>query len=266
MSPEPFAPASAPGRGPAAAAPEYGRVIGITTPQANTTVEPEMQLLLEGTVLTARLTSPIADSRARLVDYFARLPATLAQFDVAPLAAAGFACTGSCYLVGRAEEERLLADATARAQVPVIASAQAIRDALGELGAKRLALLSPYPAWLSEAGQQYWRAAGFTLTSVAGLPDDLLDTRGIYRLTTARVLEVFARLELSGADAVLMSGTGMPTLRAIAALSQKHATLPLLSSNLCLAWALHRAAGGDTAIAPWLAADAAWRSRLAQRP
>ena len=247
------------------ATPEYGRVIGVTTPQANTTVEPEMQLLLGGTVLTARLTSPVADSRQRLLDYFDRLPATLTQFDVAPLAAAGFACTGSCYLVGQQEEERLLAAASARARVPVISSAQAIRAALTELNVKRIALLSPYPAWLSGAGQHYWRNAGFTLTSVAGLPAELLDTRGIYQLTTARVLDVFATLDLTGAEAVLMSGTGMPTLRAIAQLSLQHAGLPLLSSNLCLAWALDKAAGGSAALAPWLAHDAAWRARLTQR-
>lgn len=245
--------------------PEYGRVIGITTPQANTTVEPEMQILLDGTVLTARLTSTIADSRQRLLDYFERLPATLSQFDVAPLAAAGFACTGSCYLVGQEEEERLLGMASARVRVPAISSAGAIRAALAELGVKRIALLSPYPKWLSEAGQQYWRNAGFTLTSVAGLPADLLDTRGIYQLTTARVLEVFAALDLAGVDAVLMSGTGMPTLRAIAQLSARHPGLPLLSSNLCLAWALDKSAGGDTALAPWLAPDAAWRKRLGAR-
>lgn len=245
--------------------PEYGRVIGITTPQANTTVEPEMQLLLGGTVLTARLTSPMADSRQRLLDYFDRLPATLAQFDVAPLAAAGFACTGSCYLVGQPEEERLFERASARARVPVISSAQAIRAALAELKVRRIALLSPYPAWLSDAGQHYWRNAGITLTSVAGLPADLLDTRGIYRLSSARVLDIFATLDLKGAQAVLMSGTGMPTLRAIAQLSLQHSNLPLLSSNLCLAWALDKAAGGVAAFAPWLAHDAAWRSRLKHR-
>ena len=94
------------------AAPEYGTVLGILTPQANTTVEPEMHALLGGaagyTVITARLTSALADSRARLMDYLDRLEATLEQFDVEPLAAAGFACTGSSYLVGRADEEKRL--------------------------------------------------------------------------------------------------------------------------------------------------------------
>jgi maleate isomerase len=244
--------------------PEYGTALGVATPQANTTVEPEMQRLLGGTpgftVLSARLVSTQQDSRARLIDYFDRLEATLRQFDVAPLAAAGFACTGSCYLVGRGDEDRRLEAASRAAGYPVVSSAQAIRAALAALNARRIALLSPYPQWLSEAGQKYWRAQGFTLTSVCGLPADLLDTRGIYRLTTARVLEVYAGLDTRGADAVLLSGTGMPTLRAMARLDPG---IPILSSNLCLAWRLAGIAGGNPALAPWLAADAQWRQRLA---
>jgi maleate isomerase len=46
------------------------------------------------------------------------------------------------------------------------------------------------------------------------------------------------------ADAYLITGTGLPTLRIIAQLSE---TLPgpVLSSNLCLAWATLREAGID---------------------
>lgn len=232
--------------------PEYGRALGITTPQANSTVEPEMHALLGAagfTVLAARLVSGRADSRERLVDYFDRLPETLRQFDAAPLAAAGFACTGSSYLVRREDEERRLAAASRAAGFPVVSSAQAIRAALQALAVSRIALLSPYPAWLSEAGQRYWRDAGLHLTSVAGLPEDMLDTRGIYRLTTAQVRERLAALDLRGAQAVLLSGTGMPTLRTMAAAKLG---IPVVSSNLCLAWLLAKLAGGTADIQAWI--------------
>jgi maleate isomerase len=246
------------------AAPEYGTVLGILTPQANTTVEPEMHALLGGaagySVITARLTSAAADSRARLVDYFDRLEATLAQFDVAPLAAAGFACTGSAYLVGRADEEKRLAAASRAAGYPVLSAAQAILAVLAELGAKRIALVSPYPQWLTAAAERYWRDAGIALAGVAAMPEELADTRGIYRLTTARVQALVAGLDVRGADAVLLSGTGMPTLRTIASAAPG---LPVVSSNLCLARLLERSAGGARPLERWLAADAPWRGRLA---
>lgn len=232
--------------------PEYGKVLGIATPQANTTVEPEMHALLGGagfTVLAARLVSGRADSRERLVDYFDRLPETLRQFDSAPLAAAGFACTGSSYLVRREDEERRLAAASRAAGFPVVSSAQAIRAALQEFRATRIALLSPYPGWLSEAGQRYWRDAGLELVSVAGLPEDMPDTRGIYRLTAAQVGQRLAALDLRGAQAVLLSGTGMPTLRTLAAAKLG---IPVVSSNLCLAWLLAKLAGGAADIHAWI--------------
>jgi maleate isomerase len=238
--------------------PEYGRALGIATPQANTTVEPEMQALLRGTVLTARLTSPLQDARARLVNYFDRLEPTLRQFDVAPLVAAGFACTGSSYLVGRAGEAVRLEAASRAVGYPVVSATQAIRAALAELGATRVAMLAPYPGWLSEAGQQYWRAEGLTLTSVSGLPAELLDTRNIYRLTSAKVTELCSTLDTRGADAVLLSGTGLPTLRTIASLPGRP---PVVSSNLCLAWLLERMSGG-AALGEWLAPGAAWRHMI----
>jgi maleate isomerase len=246
--------------------PEYGPVFGVLTPQANTTVEPEMQLLLAGTVLTSRSTSASPDSRQRLLDYFGTIDGALAQFDIAPVRAAGFACTGSGYLVGQGAEEPRLAELSDARGYPVISATQAIRRALDCLGARRIALLSPYPGWLSAAAQTYWRAAGYTLTSVTGLPADLLDTRGIYRLNTQRVEQVLEGLDRSGCDAVLLSGTGMPTLRAIAALPS---VPPALSSNLCLAWALQAhvnpALGNRQGLLDFLGTGSAWRQRLATR-
>ena len=52
---------------------EYGArgLIGVGTPRSNPTVEPEMRALVPAGVnlLTARLTSPIENSRARPIDH-----------------------------------------------------------------------------------------------------------------------------------------------------------------------------------------------------
>ena len=216
---------------------EYGPVMGLTVPQANTTVEPEMQALLGAryTLLTARMHCASDDSRERLMDYFDTLGATAKQFDVAPLQVLGFACTSSSYLVGANRQAEQLAALTATCGYPVLSAAQSILQALHALGARRVALLSPYPRWLLEAGHAYWQAAGLTITATAGLPGELLDTRNIYKLTTPAVQNILASLNITGCDAVLMSGTGMPSLRTIAA----HALpMPVLSSNMCLAWAM----------------------------
>ena len=243
--------------------PEYGPVFGLLTPQANTTVEPEMQLLLRGTLLTARCISASADSRQRLLDYLDNLRATLVQFDSAPLRVAGFACTGSAYLVGRAREDEQLAVLGRQLAFPVISATQAIRRCLDQIGARRIALLSPYPAWLSSAAQDYWRGAGYTITAVAGLSEDLADTRGIYGLHTSRVQRMLATLDTRDCDALLLSGTGMPTLRSIAALPD---TRPVLSSNLCLAWAMQQTvsthACGAHSLRAFIGPDAVWRQRL----
>lgn len=246
---------------------EYGTVMGIAVPQANTTVEPEMLALLGAghTLLAARMVCRLDDSRLRLLDYFDTLGATAAQFDVAPLQVLGFACTGSSYLVGADAEASRLAALTGTCGYPVLSAAQSILQALRALGARRIAVLSPYPNWLAEAGQAYWQAAGLTISATAGLPGELLDTRNIYKLTTPVVQNILASMDTTLCDAVLLSGTGMPSLRTIAAHTLPM-PVPVLSSNLCLAWAMQCAVQPDVSsaelLSKMLASNADWRGRI----
>ncbi len=55
-------------------------LIGVLTPQANTTVEPQMQILLPPgfAYINARLTSPKGTIEERLVDYYDTLEPSLA--------------------------------------------------------------------------------------------------------------------------------------------------------------------------------------------
>jgi len=121
----------------------------------------------------------------------------------------------------------------------------AIAAALQALGARRICLFSPYPAWLNEEAAAYWTAAGYEVTQVVKISD----TYDAYALTTADVVSGLRDVQRDAADAIVLSGTGMLTLPAI--LDSRATPLPLLSANLCCAWWLTRQAGA--AVSPLLA-------------
>lgn len=218
---------------------EYGPSgrVGIGTPQANPTVEAEMRILLPPAIAiaAARLTSKSADPAERLRHYLEHIAQTLLCYDTLRLDAFGFGCTGSSYLVAPGVEERLVGTAEARFGYPVFTACGAIEWQLRRLGARRLALISPYSPALAEAAATFWRRRGFEIVAYDRIDTGSLDSRSIYGLPSddARPTAMaFRQLEI---DAVLLSGTGMPTLKLIA---EAQGAPPLLSSNLCLAMRL----------------------------
>ena len=70
-------------------------LIGMLTPQANTTVEPEFNILWPRGIamLNARLLSDKRSITERLADYFEHYDDSLKQFANAPVGAVGAACT-----------------------------------------------------------------------------------------------------------------------------------------------------------------------------
>ena len=219
-------------------------LLAVAVPQANPVVEPEFSALApDGVgVIATRLQGSRTDSGNRLVQYLENLGASLEAFDTARPDVLGFACTGTSYLVGRDEERRQVDALSARFGYPILTAAQAILDACRELGARRVALLAPYPQFLVEASLAFWADCGLEVVSFARKTMDPSDTRAVYRIRAPMVIEAAEALDTSRADVVLLSGTGMPTLRVIPQLAQRTGK-PVLSSNLCLAWAMLRSAG-----------------------
>ena len=248
---------------------EYAQagLVGVLTPQANATVEPEMSVLLSPDVgmIAGRFTCPAPDLKARLIAYFERLDEAIAQFADAPMDAIGVACTGASYLL---EEQPAPFRRPWDGPMPVVSAAAAIEAALRSLGARRIAMLSPYPQWLTDVCVAHWRKQGFEIP-VLRLPAPVeTGYHPIYAQRSRQATSALADIASLDVDAVLISGTGLPSLAALPRLNAAGGP-PVISSNLAVAWALDEILAGrgsaPASIASWLAADAPWISRLAAR-
>jgi maleate isomerase len=241
----------------------YGSLgrIGVGTPQANPTVEAEMAILLPRacTLHVARLTSCAESADSRLRAYLLGLHEYLATYDTFRPDVFGFACTGSSYLLGAHEEQRLLATAKARFNYPIETAARSIVWSLERMQARRIALVAAYPAALLEAGARYWTDAGFDVVRTHRIATRTVDTRAIYALTSDDLAAALGSLPQHDIDAVLVSGTGLPSLLPLRA---RRAAVPAISSNMCLAARLLALLGHSAWLEARLPVIRGWEHRL----
>jgi maleate isomerase len=241
-------------------------LVGMLTPQANTTVEPEFNILWPRgiTMINARLMSNKASLNARLTDYFETYDQALGQFANAPIGAAAAACTGASYLAGREREAKVVADIASHHGYPFVTAAMAVVDALRAIDARRIGLVSPYPDDLNSASTAYWKSHGFDVGAIASAVTPTDSFHPIYSLGGSAALTALRTLRDKPLDAIVMLGTGMPTLRPIAATIGWDGA-PTMSCNLCLAWRVveaieHRPPDAST-LAAWLKGQG-WADRL----
>tara|TARA_B100001123_G_scaffold208625_1_gene236138 strand:- start:520 stop:1299 length:780 start_codon:yes stop_codon:yes gene_type:complete len=241
-------------------------LVGVLVPQANTTVEPEMQILMPRGIstITARLTSLEDTIEARLIDYYEGLENTLGQFANAPIDAIAVGCTGASYLVGRAREAELVKRWSNRAGVPAITTGLAVVEALNAIGARKVGFVSCYPPKLTEASAEYWSSHGFEVGHVVSAFNEQSDFHPIYSLRAQNASEALTHLRGPEHDAIVLLGTGMPTLRPIADVANDAGPL-VLSCMLCLALCCVQQIGDQKILArnvrDWSNANE-WSSRL----
>src|SRR5262249_54232636 len=88
------------------------------------------------------------------------------------------------------------------------------------------ALGTPYPESISALGRAYWQAAGLEITGYARLAG----VENIYDESEERAYRLARQADAPSADAVLLSGTGLPTV-GVLDLLERDLGKPVISSN-----------------------------------
>ncbi|MGK5447276.1 maleate cis-trans isomerase family protein [Streptomyces radiopugnans] len=184
---------------------------------------------------------------ARLVSEHETLrEAVQALCAVAPEVVA-YACTSGSFVGGTGGERAMCAAMELSGEVPSLTTSGALLEALEELGARRVAVVTPYTRSVTDSLEAFLGEAGIEVTgrSYLGL------TREIWRVPYRDVVDMAREAVVDAPDALFISCTNLPTYDVIPQL-EAELRMPVLSANQVTVWSALRRIGKD-AVGPYQA-------------
>lgn len=219
--------------------------IGFLVPPGNPTVEPEMYGLCPPGV-SMHFTRMHAEGPAgthsgqdeRNLSQVASLPAAVKLLAMVSPNVIALAHTATSYTLGQEREAKLVAEMEALTGARFITAFGSTLAALSELGCRRIAYGTPYSEATTLQGKRHLEAHGIEVVSHGMLPN----VRNIYEENEERAYAVARAVDRPEAEAVFLSGTGMPTIGALQTLEDDLGK-PVISASSAMLWNALRVAG-----------------------
>jgi maleate cis-trans isomerase len=213
------------------------RHFGVLIPSTNTTVEIECRLLpMSYQAHVGRCLSSgggsFSPSRDEDVDYQSRLLGT-AKVEMVILAQTSASLSSDDY------DDAVTKRMSAGAGVPAITSAQAIGRAVRALGARRIAIVSPYSEAVNARAAAYFRAKhGLETIALEGF--GATNAYAIGKLGPENAREAFARIDRPEIEVFVVPGGNFPTMSSVVAWEREFRK-PVVTTNGASFWAMLRA-------------------------
>jgi len=221
----------------------YRAKIGLIVPSTNTIAEPEFNVLapLGVSIHSSRimlLGKATEESYHKMGDDTSRAAAELATAEVDVIA---WACTSGSVVVPASKLEGMIVDASG---IPAITTMNAVLKALKTVGARTIALGTPYVNFVNEAEVKHLEDSGYKVAAWYGLElgETQEERRGIGRVPPESLFRMARFIDRPEVDTIFLSCTNLATLDVIADIEQALGKT-VITSNQATIWNAFRMAG-----------------------
>jgi len=219
--------------------------LGFLVPPGNPTVEPEMMALAPDGVtvhfnrMVARGLPGSLDGQSErnrmMID---NIDASIEMLALVKPDVIVLAHTATSYYLGRQGEAELITRLERATGTRLVTAFGSVLRAFERLNVRKVALGAPYSREITLQGKAHLEAHGLEVVSF----DNLKGVTNIYDETAERAYRLARAVDTPKAEAVFLTGTGMPTLPVLGALEQDLAK-PVISSASAMMWHALRLAG-----------------------
>lgn len=184
---------------------------------------------------------------ARLVSEHETLAEAVRALSAAEPEVLAYACTSGSFVGGVAGERAMCEAMMREGAISAVTTSGALLEALEDLGARRIALVTPYTWSVTQSLEHYLAEAGVYVTGRAYLGL----TRHIWKVPYKDVAEMARRAVEGGVDALFISCTNLATYDVIPQL-EAELRVPVISANQVTMWSALRRLGTH-AVGPYQA-------------
>lgn len=219
-------------------------------PANNTTMEGELLAWLPGGSSCRTLRIPRGEGLlgpGEIPAYVARALELAKRYDPDQTDIVAYGCTAAGFIGGPGMDAAIQRELAAITGKPVVTTANAMIEVLRHLGAKCVAVVTPYQDAVNDRLRAYLERSGIAVTKLASFR--AATTAELAAISPLQIKELARETMTSGSDAMFIACSQLPTLEILDTLANEFGR-PVWSSIMATAWHAQRVVdAGPAAVA-----------------